>query len=75
MNNEAKSAPTYTLGTIDAQGREFAFTELGEFRSGMEARDKWNSLPRNGVAYVFETRRLSKRGVVYGMSVKLVATA
>lgn len=65
------SKPTYLLGsTID--GREFIYTDLPSFKSGMEARDY--ALAHNHTGYVFEHRDLYRNGVNYGTSLEIVAT-
>lgn len=68
------SAPVYAIAQIDSEGRQFRLTGLGEFRSGLAAREAWRAQPRNGTAYVVELREVSRHGVVYGMTETIVAT-
>ena len=68
-----QSTPRYVLGTTQ-EGRVFLFTGLGEYKSGMAARDAALTMPRNGVWYVFEERDLSRHGVVFGLKREIVAT-
>jgi hypothetical protein len=74
MTNTKRSAPRYLLGTKQGN-REFLFTDLGTFRSGLEASEYWRSQPRNGVAYIYEERDVSRHGVVFGIERTIVATA
>ncbi len=67
------SAPRYMLGCVIGN-REYLFTELGEFPSGMAARDKALSLPRSGVWRIFEERDVSIDGLVYGLTSEIVGT-
>jgi hypothetical protein len=70
-NAVKKSAPRYVLGCTQGS-REFLFTELGDFPSGMAARDAALAMPRNGTWLVFEQRDVSKRGIVFGLSYEIV---
>lgn len=73
QTNTTRSAPSYSLG-MQHGGSTFLFTELGEFRSGLEARTKALSMLRNGVWFVYERRELSRFGVNFGSTLELVAT-
>lgn len=74
MNTHTKqSAPRYVLGCT--QGASvFLFTGLGEYKSGLAARDAALAMPRHGVWYVFEERDLTRHGVTYGLTREIVAT-
>ena len=72
-NSKTVSAPTYRLGMITG-GREYLFTDLPGFVSGMAARDYALSVPRSGVWTVFEERDISRLGVCYGLQRVAVAT-
>lgn len=76
MTNTAhtkQSTPRYVLGTTQ-EGREYLFTGLGEYKSGLAALRVALVMPRNGVWYVFKERDVSRHGVVYGIEREIVAT-
>ena len=64
-----RSAPRYVLGTAT-----HLFTDLGPFRSGLEASDYARAHCPVGVVYVHEERDVSRLGVVYGLERRIVAT-